>query len=355
MMFVLLGRYDPEEMEKVHKREDEVFGNPPPGVTVVSRYATVGRKGGFVNIIDVEKAEQLAGLVIRFVGLVEFEVHPIMDTAGGKATQLISETRGELLPMHGPMGPEPAIPAEAVIETVMEELRKFEPPESVSKDAYVKSLDEYKELFKKSMDDMEGFWAEKAEQLDWIKKWDEVLSYDFKKANIRWFDGGQLNVTANCLDRHLKTWRKNKAALVWEGEDGTTRIFSYQQLHFEVCRFANVLKKLGVQKGDTVTIYLPMIPELVIAMLACARIGAVHSVVFGGFSADSLRDRILDCKSKTVVVADGSIRGGKIIGLKHNADEALEACPGVEKAIVVRRANINVEMKEGRDFWLNDL
>ncbi|MHC4598577.1 MAG: acetate--CoA ligase [Planctomycetota bacterium] len=355
MMFVLLGRYDPEQMETVHNREDEVFSNPPKGVTVISRYATVGRKGGFVNIVDAENAEQLASLVIRFVGLVEFEVHPIMDTAGGKATQLISEARGEMLPMYGPMPPETAIPVEAAIETIMEERRKFDPPEALSRDAYIKSLDEYKAIHKKSMEDMEGFWAEKAEQLDWFKKWDKVLDYDFTKGRIRWFEGGKLNVTVNCLDRHLKTWRKNKAALVWEGEDGSTRIFSYQQLHFEVGRFANVLKKLGVGKGDTVTLYLPMVPELVFAMLACARVGAVHSVVFGGFSAESLRDRVLDCGSKVVVVADGSIRGGKIIGLKNNADEALKECACVEKVLVVRRANINVEMEDGRDFWLNDL
>jgi len=355
MMFVLLGKYDPKEMERVHARENEIFGNPPKGVKVFSRWATVGRKGGFVNIVDVETSEQLAFVLLRFDGLVEFEVLPIMDTAGGKATKLISEARGEMLPMHGPMGPEPVVVAEAVIETVMEELRKFEPPESLAKDAYVKSLDEYLEIHKRSMEDMEGFWAEKAEQLDWIEKWDRVLDYDFHKAEVRWFDGGKLNVSANCLDRHLKTWRKNKAALVWEGEDGQTRMFSYQQLHFEVCRFANVLKKMGVKKGEPVTIYLPMIPELVFAMLACARIGAVHSVVFGGFSAESLRDRILNCDSKVVVVADGSIRGGKIIGLKKNADEALLECPCVEKTVVVRRANINVEMKEGRDFWLQDL
>ncbi|MHC5035850.1 MAG: acetate--CoA ligase [Planctomycetota bacterium] len=355
MMFVLLGKYNPEEMEKVHARENEVFGNPPKGVTVISRYATVGRKGGFVNIIDVEDTEQLAALVIRFVGLVEFEVLPIMDTAGGKATRLISEVRGELLPMHGPVGPEPALPVEIAIETVMEELRKFEPPEALSQTAYVKSLEEYKEIHARSLGDMEGFWAEKADQLEWFKKWDNVLEYDFEKAHIRWFEGGKINASTNCLDRHLSTWRKNKAALIWEGEDGQSRIFSYQQLHFEVSRFANVLKNLGVKKGDPVTIYLPMIPELVIAVLACARIGAVHSVVFGGFSADSLRDRILDCGSKVVIVADGSIRGGRIIGLKHNADEALKDCPCVEKVIVVRRAHINIEMQEGRDHWLVDL
>ena len=355
MRFALLGRYAPKELETVHAREEEVFGNPPPGITVLSRYATVGGKGGFVNIVEADDAEQLASLVLRFLGLVEFEVYPIVDTAGGRATRLISEARGEMLPMHGPVGPDTAPPSEKAIETVMAESRKFEQPESLSAGAHVKSLEEYEKIHAESMEDMEGFWERKAEQLAWTKKWDRVLEYDFEKGRIRWFDGGRINVSANCLDRHLETWRKNKAALIWEGEDGQTRIFNYQQLHFEVCRFANVLKHLGVRKGDPVTLYLPMIPELTIAMLACARVGAVHSVVFGGFSAESLRDRILDCQSKVVVTADGSIRGGKIIGMKHNADQALKDCDCVEKVCVVRRANINVEMKEDRDFWYRDL
>jgi len=356
MLFALLGRFDPKEMVKVHTLENEVFENPPAGIRAISRYSTVGEKGGFVNIIDAENADQLAALLLRFLGAVEFEIHPIIDTTGGRAARLIYQYTGDVLPMHGPVTvPEAAPPAERVIEAMMEEHRKFEPPEELSKTAHIKSFEEYQELYKSSMEDMEGFWAEKAKQLDWFKKWDSVLSYDFNKADVRWFDGGKLNVSYNCLDRHLTTWRKNKAALIWEGEDNTTRIFSYQQLHFEVSRFANALKKLGVKKGDRVTIYLPMIPELVISMLACARIGAIHSVVFGGFSSESLCDRIQDADSNLLIVADGGLRGGKIIGLKHNADKALEDCPCVEKVIVVRRANIAVEMKPGRDVWLDEL
>jgi len=359
MRFALLGHFDPRDMARVHQRENEVFGNPPKGVNVISRYSTVGRKGGFVNIVEADNAERLASLLLKFLNLVEFDVLPIVDTEGGKATRLVSEVAGEFLPMHGPVGtalpPPAAAPVEKAIETVMVETRKFEPPESVAAKAHVKSLKEYQEIYDRSMEDMEGFWAEKAEQLDWFRKWDQVLDYDFHDARIRWFEGGKINVSYNCLDRHLKTWRKNKAALIWESEDGQTRIFSYQQLHFEVCRFTNVLKKVGVRKGDTVTLYLPMIPELAISMLACTRIGAVHSVVFGGFSAESLRDRIQDSRSKVLIVADGSIRGGKIVELKQNADKALQDCPFVETVLVARRANITVKMKEGRDRFLADV
>ena len=186
------------------------------------------------------------------------------------------------------------------VSSVMDEKRKFDPPKSLTKNAYIKSMAEYKKIWKESIDDPEGFWAERAEQIDWFKKWDKVREYDFAMASIKWFVGGKLNVTYNCLDRHLKTPRKNKAALIWEGEPvGESQTYTYQQLHREVCKFANVLKKHGVKKGDRVSIYLPMIPELAIAMLACARIGAIHSVVFGGFSAEALRDRILDCESST--------------------------------------------------------
>jgi acetyl-CoA synthetase len=353
MLFVLLGKFNPRDMQKVHARENEVFGEPPEGLRVVARYSTVGERGGFVNIIDAESAEQLATLLLRFLGLVEFELHPIVDTAGGRVQRLIGEATGEIQPMHGPVAVPPAV--EKVIESVLVETRKFDPPEELAKSAYIKSLEEYSKIFKQASDDMEGFWAEKAEQLDWTRRWDRVLDYDFQTAEVRWFDGGMLNVSHNCLDRHLESWRKNKAALIWEGEDGSTRIFSFQQLHHEVCRYANVLKTFGVEKGDRVTLYLPMIPELPIFMLACARIGAVHSVVFGGFSAESLRERILDADSGLLITADGGLRGGKIIGLKENADDALEDCPCVTRTIVVRRAGIPVEMMEGRDHWLDDL
>ena len=245
---------------------------------------------------------------------------------------------------------------EKLITSMMEEKRIFYPPKELSKNAYIKSLDEYKKIYKRSIDDPEGFWGEMAENLDWFKKWDKVLVEDFKEAKHEWFTKGKLNVSYNCLDRHLKTWRKNKAALIWEGDIGDSKTLTYQELHYEVCKFANVLKKHGVKKGDRVSIYLPMILELPIAMLACARIGAIHSIVFGGFSADALRDRMLDCESKLLICADGYYRGGKIIRSKGNADQALESCPLVKTVIIVNRAKIEIPLKEGRDYsWDNEM
>ena len=240
------------------------------------------------------------------------------------------------------------------ITSMMDEKRVFPPSEEVVKQAHIKSMDEYKKIFKRSIDDPEGFWGEMAEQLDWYKKWDKVLVEDFKEAKHEWFVGGKLNVSYNCIDRHLKTWRKNKAALIWEGDTGDSKTLTYQQLYYEVCKFANVLKKLGVKKGDQVSIYLPMIPELPIAMLACARIGAIHSIVFGGFSAEALRDRIQDCGSKILVCADGYYRSGRVIRSKDNADVALEQCPIVKDVIVVKRADISINMQSGRDHWWHD-
>jgi len=240
------------------------------------------------------------------------------------------------------------------ITSMMEENRVFNPPEEVSEDAYIKSLDEYKKIYRRSIDDPEAFWGEVAEQLDWYEKWDKVLIEDFKAGKHEWFVGGKLNVCYNCLDRHLETWRKNKAALIWEGDIGDSKTLTYQELYHEVCKFANVLKKFGVKKGDRVSIYLPMILELPIAMLACARIGAIHSVIFGGFSAEALRERMLDCESKILICADGYYRGGRVIRSKDNADAALEQCPAVKDVIVVKRANSEVKMKEGRDHWWHD-
>ena len=237
------------------------------------------------------------------------------------------------------------------IVSLMGEKRVFRPPKELSKKAHIKSLDQYKEIYQRSIDDPEGFWGELAEQLDWYKKWDKVLVEDFKEAKHEWFVGGKLNVSYNCLDRHLKTWRKNKAALIWEGDIGDTKTLTYQELYYEVCKFANVLKKHGVKKGDRVSIYLPMIVELPIAMLACARIGAMHNIVFGGFSAEALRDRILDCESKTLICADGYYRSGRVIRSKDNADSALESCPDVKTVIVVKRANVGANMQAGRDYW----
>ena len=236
-----------------------------------------------------------------------------------------------------------------------EEGQIFDPSDSVKMRAYVKNLKEYEKLYQRSIDDPEGFWGELAEQLNWYKKWDKVLDWNFQKPEIKWFAGGKLNASYNCLDRHLNTWRSNKVALIWQGEPlEENRIFTYQQLHYHVCKFANVLKKLGVKKGDRVSIYLPMIPELPMAMLACARIGAIHSVVFGGFSSEALRDRINDCGSKVLITADGYYRNGRIVQNKMNANEALKDCPGVEKVIVVRRLGIDVPFEKERDVWWHE-
>ena len=184
-------------------------------------------------------------------------------------------------------------------------------------------MKEYEKLYKRSVEDPDGFWAEMAEKnLSWYKKWDKVLEYNFEKPEIKWFQGGSLNASYNCLDRFVNTPVRNKAAIIWEADDGSYKTFTYQQLYYEVNRFANVLKKHGVKKGDRVTIYLPMIPELAISMLACARIGAIHSIVFGGFSAQALRNRIQDCKSKIIITSDKGARGGRFVPLKANADEA---------------------------------
>lgn len=242
------------------------------------------------------------------------------------------------------------------ITSMMEETRVFNPPQELVEKAYLKSIDEYKAQWKRSVEDPEGFWGEKAEEmLDWYKKWDKVLVEDFTNGKHEWFTGGKLNVSYNCIDRHLNTWRKNKAAIIWEGEpEGESKIYTYQQMYYEVCRFANVLKKLGIKKGDRVTIYLPMIPELPIAMLACARIGAIHCVVFGGFSAEALRDRILDSKSSLLICVDGYYRSGRVVNSKVNADEALAQCPDVKTAVVVKRLGIEVNMQPGRDLWWHE-
>jgi len=243
------------------------------------------------------------------------------------------------------------------ITSVSIESRTFEVPENIRERAYIKSREEYEKMYRRSLDDPDGFWGEMArEVVEWFKEWNKVVEYNFNDPiKIEWFKGGKLNASYNCLDKHLKTWRKNKAAIIWEGEpQGESKTFTYQQLHHEVCKFANVLKKKGIKKGDLVCIYMPMIPELAIVMLGCARIGAIHSIVFGGFSADSLRDRILDSEAKMLVTSDGSFRGGKTIPLKKNADKALEQTPGVADVIVVKRTGMDVEMKEGRDAWWHE-
>ncbi|HSR12522.1 MAG TPA: AMP-binding protein, partial [Thermodesulfobacteriota bacterium] len=241
------------------------------------------------------------------------------------------------------------------ITSMMEEKRVFPPSKEFSSKAHIKSLDEYKKIYQRSIDDPDGFWGEQAQNLEWFKKWDKVLDYSFgDNLYIKWFQGGKINVTVNCLDRHVKGGRKDRAALIWEGEPGDSRKYTYGQLYAEVCKFANVLKKKGIKKGDRVTIYMPMIPELPIALLACARIGAIHSIVFGGFSAEALRDRIQDANASTLITTDASYRSGKVIGLKSNADAALAACPGVKTVIVYNRTNTKVEMKAGRDCWWHE-
>jgi acetyl-CoA synthetase len=246
--------------------------------------------------------------------------------------------------------------SDQAISSMMEENRVFPVPAEFAKKAAVKSMEEYKKLWEESIKNPDKFWGKYAEELEWFKKWDKYEVYDFKdKPEVRHFVGGKINVAVNCLDRHLKTTRKNKAAIIWQGEpEGDTRTYTYQQLHYEVCKFANILKKYGIKKGDTVSIYLPMIPELAISMLACVRIGAIHSVVFGGFSSEALRDRIQDCKSKLLVTADGYWRSGKQIKSKDGADSAVAVCPTIKNCIIVKRLGIDINMQAGRDFWWHE-
>jgi acetyl-CoA synthetase len=239
------------------------------------------------------------------------------------------------------------------IESVLQEERVFPPPPEFSANAHIKSEAELEKLREEASADPEGFWARMAEELHWFKKWDTVLNWN--PPHAQWFVGGKINISYNCLDRHLPTWRRNKAALIWEGEPGEIRTFTYQQLHTEVCKFANVLKSRNVQRGDRVALYMPLIPELAIAMLACARIGATHSVVFGGFSSSALVDRITDASCKLVVTADGGFRRGNEVKLKTAVDEALKETPSVEGCIVVQRTGTQQHMQPGRDFWWHEL
>jgi len=246
--------------------------------------------------------------------------------------------------------------SQPTIESILKENRLFAPPPAFAQQARIKSLEDYKALYDRAKADPQGFWAGlAAQELHWFQEWDRVLDWD--PPHAKWFVNGKINISYNCLDRHLTTWRKNKAALIWEGEPGDSCTLTYAQLHREVCQFANVLKHLGIQKGDVVGIYLPMIPEAAIAMLACARIGAPHSVVFGGFSAEALRDRLNDGKAKLVITADGGWRKDAIVPLKEQVDKALDhnAVPTVENVLVVQRTRQKITMEPGRDHWWHDL
>ncbi len=240
------------------------------------------------------------------------------------------------------------------IESVLIETRKFPPTAEFTSQANINSEEQYQEMWQQAKDDPAAFWGKMAdENLSFFKNYDTVLEGEMP--NTKWFTGGTINASYQCLDRHVQSDRKNKAAIIWEGEPGDTRVLTYQDLHREVSKFANVLKRLGVETGDRVTLYMPMIPELAIAMLACARIGAVHSIIFGGFSAEAVADRNNDAEAKIVVTADAGWRRGKELPLKKAVDDSLEKSPTVEKVVVVQRTGYDVEMVPDRDYWWHDL
>ena len=238
------------------------------------------------------------------------------------------------------------------ITSLSRENRLFKPDKSFSSAAYIKSFQQYRKAYDRSIKDPEKFWGKVAEELHWFKKWTNVLKW--KAPHSQWFTGGKINLSYNCLDRHLEGHRKNKVALFFEGEHGDTKTLTYNQLHNEVCKFSNVLKNLGIKKGDRVVIYMPMIPEAVVAMLSCARIGAVHSVIFGGFSAHALVDRITDAEASLVITADGAYRRGQIVHLKNNVDEAIPNCPSVKNVIVINRCGCEIKWNEFIDKWYHE-
>jgi len=248
---------------------------------------------------------------------------------------------------------QPGVTTENNIDSILQEQRLFEPSPEFRAKAHIKSLEEYERLYKEAADDPEKFWGRIAGELEWFKPWTKVREWNAPWA--KWFVDGQINLSYNCLDRNVKNGRANKTAIIWEGEPGEIRNFTYAQLLTEVKKFANVLKGLGVKKGDRVAIYMGMSPELPIAMLACARIGAPHSVVFGGFSANALVDRITDSQAVAVITQDGSYRRGNEVKLKPAVDEALESCPSVKHVIVNKRTGSAINMKPGRDHWFQDL
>src|SRR3954465_8632298 len=237
------------------------------------------------------------------------------------------------------------------IDALLKEDRRFPPSAEWRRDAVITDPD----VYQRADQDPEAFWSGFARELEWTQPWTRVL--EWTPPHAKWFVGGKLNASVNCVDRHVRSPRRNKAALIWEGEPGDRRTLTYWDLYRQVSTFANVLKSFGVKRGDRVALYLPLIPELAIAMLACARIGAVHSVVFGGFSAESLRDRINDAQATLLVTADGGYRRGQVVPLKQVADEALESTPSIKNVVVVQRGDrsMPIQMKEGRDRWYHDL
>lgn len=240
------------------------------------------------------------------------------------------------------------------ITSVMDEKRVFHPSENFTKSANIKSMAQYKKMYKESILNPEKFWGDIAGELHWFKYFTKVKQWN--PPHAKWFVGGKTNLSYNCLDRHLTTWRRNKAAIIWEGEPGETRILTYQVMYREVCKFANVLKQLGIGKGDRVAVYMGMVPELAIAILACARIGAVHTVVFGGFSSEALKDRINDAQAKLVITQDAALRRGNLVYLKPAVDKAIESTPTVENVVVYRRIpDSNISMYPGRDHWWHEI
>ncbi|HEV2214053.1 MAG TPA: AMP-binding protein, partial [Terracidiphilus sp.] len=251
------------------------------------------------------------------------------------------------------VGPHGAASPNQDLDSTLRENRVFPPPPEFARHAHIKSLEEYEALYKKSIEDPEAFWAEAASELHWFEPWTKVLEWDHPWA--KWFVGGKLNLCDNCLDRHLDSPRRDKVAILWESEPGEIRRITYAELHAQVSQFAAALKSLGIRKGDRVAIYMGMTPELPVAMLACARIGAPHTIVFGGFAAHALVDRIHDSQATAVITQDGAFRRGGEVKLFPVVEEALKSCPSVKNVVVYKRTGTPINMQSGRDHWWHDV